>query len=152
MGRIHPPDRCSLIANPPAGPPSPVSGCHGVLASGSGPVVWSGPTMSQPPAFRAVPVTSPRGFRLEGEIDLSNASSLAELIEGSVEAGGDITLDLAGVAFMDSTAIQVLLRAGKAIEGRGRVILSQPGSLVSNVLKLIKADRLPGIEMVGTED
>src|SRR5437867_6455833 len=109
-------------------------------------------TMSRPPAFRAIPMTSPRGFRLEGEIDLSNASTLAEMLEAPVEAGGDVTLDLAGVAFMDSTAIQVLLKSGKAIEGRGRVILSQPGSLVSNVLKLIKADRLPGIEMVGTED
>jgi anti-anti-sigma factor len=108
--------------------------------------------MSRPPDFRAIPTTSPRGFRLEGEFDLSNASSLAELLEASVEAGGDITLDLAGVAFMDSTAIQVLLRAGKAIEGTGRVILYRPGSLVSNVLKLIKADRLPGIDVVGAED
>jgi hypothetical protein len=48
---------------------------------------------------------------------------------------------------MDSTAIQVLLKAAKQIEGRGRLVLFHPGSLVSNVLNLIKADRLPGIRI-----
>jgi len=49
---------------------------------------------------------------------------------------------------MDSTAIQVLLKAGKRIEGRGRLVLYHPGSLVQNVLKLIKADLMPGLEIV----
>ncbi len=104
------------------------------------------------PAFRALPTTSPRGFRLEGEIDLSNAGALADLLEPEVASGGDLTLDLSGVAFMDSTAIQVLLRAGKQIEGKGRLVLYHPGSLVSNVLRLIKADLLPGILIEGGEE
>jgi anti-anti-sigma factor len=101
--------------------------------------------MAASPEFRALPTTSPRGFRLEGELDLSNAGILSDLLKPEVEAGGDLTLDLSGVAFMDSTAIQVLLRAGKQIQGKGRLVLYHPGSLVSNVLNLIKADRLPGI-------
>jgi hypothetical protein len=52
---------------------------------------------------------------------------------------------------MDSTAIQVLLRAGKRIEGRGRLILFHPGTLVQNVLRLIKADMMPGLEIVEGE-
>ena len=104
-------------------------------------------TMSSSPAFRALSTTSPRGFRLQGEIDLSNAGALSDLLKPEVEAGGDLTIDLSGVAFMDSSAIQVLLKAGRLIEGKGRILLYHPGSLVSNVLKLIKADRLPGIEI-----
>jgi anti-anti-sigma factor len=108
--------------------------------------------MSGSPAFRALPTTSPRGFRLEGEIDLSNAGTLGDLLKPAVETGGDLTIDLSGVAFMDSTAIQVLLKAGKQISGRGRLVLYHPGSLVSNVLRLIKADRLPGIEVEDEPD
>jgi anti-anti-sigma factor len=104
--------------------------------------------MARPPRFRVLPITSPRGFRLEGEIDLSNARELTEVLQPAVQAGGDVTLDLAGVAFMDSTIIQVLLKAGNEIEGKGRLLLYHPGSLVANVLRLIRADRLPGIEIV----
>jgi anti-anti-sigma factor len=104
--------------------------------------------MSASPEFRALTMTSPRGFRLEGELDLSNAEVLSDLLKPAIDVGGDVTLDLSGVAFMDSTAIQVLLRAGKQIEGRGRIVLYHPGSLVSNVLNLIKADLLPGIHIV----
>lgn len=104
--------------------------------------------MSRQLDFRAEPTTSPPGFRLVGEVDLSNASRLSEILLGAVQAGGDITLDLSEVTFMDSTAIQVLLRAGKRIEGRGRLVLYRPGTLVQNVLKLIKADQLPGLDIV----
>jgi anti-anti-sigma factor len=105
------------------------------------------PRMSASPPFQALTMPSPRGFRLEGELDLSNATVLSDLLKPEIEAGGDLTLDLSGVAFMDSTAIQVLLKAGKQIEGRGQLVLYHPGSLVSNVLNLIKADRLPGIRI-----
>lgn len=108
--------------------------------------------MTGSPAFRALSTTSPRGFRLEGEIDLSNAATLSELLDPEVAAGGEVTVDLSGVAFMDSTAIQVLLKAGNQIHGRGSLILYHPGSLVSNVLRLIKADRVPGIRIMEREE
>jgi len=83
-----------------------------------------------------------------GEVDLSNASQLGDMLLRAVQDGGDITLDLSGVTFMDSTAIQVLLKAGKRIEGRGRIVLYHPGTLVQNVLRLIKADLMPGLRIV----
>jgi anti-anti-sigma factor len=99
-------------------------------------------------AFRAVPTASPRGFRLEGEIDLSNADTLSELLRDEIEAQGDLTLDMSQVTFMDSTAIRALLSAGKRLQGRGRLVLLRPGSLVANVLRLIRADQMPGILVV----
>ena len=83
-----------------------------------------------------------------GEVDLSNASQLGEVLQRAIQEGGDITLDLSGVTFMDSTAIQVLLKAGKRIEGRGRIVLFHPAALVQNVLRLIKADLMPGLRIV----
>jgi anti-anti-sigma factor len=98
--------------------------------------------------FRAEPTSSPAGFRLEGEVDLSNASKLSEILRTAVRSGGEITLDLSGITFMDSTAIQVLLKAGKDIGGRGRLVLANPSPLVLNVLRLIRADQLPGLRIV----
>ena len=111
----------------------------------------SGPSVSRQLDFRAEPTSSPPGFRLVGEVDLSNASQLGELLLGAVQAGGDVTLDLSEVAFIDSTGIQVLLKAVKRIEGRGRIVLYHPGTLVLNVLKLIKADLMPGLQIVEEE-
>ena len=94
---------------------------------------------------------SPRGFRLVGELDASNAGQLWDAISSELDQTGDLTLDLSGVTFMDSTAIQVLLRAGKRIDGRGHLVLYHPGTLVQNVLTLIKADQLPGLKIVEEE-
>jgi anti-anti-sigma factor len=92
--------------------------------------------------------TEPRGFRLLGEMDVSNVSTLASALQRESERGGDITLDLAGLAFMDSTGIQVLIWAARALEGRGRLILVEPGGLVRRTLERVQLGRLPNIDIV----
>jgi anti-anti-sigma factor len=96
--------------------------------------------------------TAPRGFRLVGEIDLSNASTLASALEREVEAGGDIILDLAGLVFMDSTGIQVLIQTARRLEGRGRLILVDPGDLVRRTLERVQVGRLSNVDVVERED
>ena len=90
----------------------------------------------------------PRGFRLVGELDVSNAKHLAAALLPEVEAGGDLTLDIAGLIFMDSTGIQVLLTAAQEMEGRGRLVLQSPGSLVRRTLELLGASRMPNLDLV----
>jgi anti-anti-sigma factor len=94
----------------------------------------------------------PRGFRLVGELDASNVSSVSEAIEPEVEVGGDLTLDLAGLAFMDSTGIQVLVRTAKGLDGRGRLILLSPGSLVKRILDLIPVAKLDNVSIVDEDE
>ena len=94
----------------------------------------------------------PRGFRLVGELDASNVSSVSEAIEPEVEVGGDLTLDLAGLAFMDSTGIQVLVRTAKSLDGRGRLILVSPGSLVKRILDLIPVAKLENVSIVDEDE
>jgi anti-anti-sigma factor len=105
-------------------------------------------SVTGPPQFRAEPTTSPPGFRLVGEVDMSNASVLGDLLRPALRAGGDLTLDMEGITFMDSTGIQVLLRAAKEVAGRGNLVLYRPGPLVLNVLNLIRAEELPGLSIV----
>jgi anti-anti-sigma factor len=95
---------------------------------------------------------SPRGFRLVGELDASNVAALSDSLKPEIEVGGDLTLDLAGLAFMDSTGIQVLVRTAQGLEGRGNLILVSPGSLVRRILELIPVQKLDNVEIVGDED
>jgi anti-anti-sigma factor len=90
----------------------------------------------------------PRGFRLVGELDASNVQVLSAAIEPEVQNGGDLTLDLAGLAFMDSTGIQVLVRTARTLEGRGDLILVSPGSLVKRILELIPVEKLENVSVV----
>ena len=94
----------------------------------------------------------PTGFRLIGELDASNVSSLSEALQPEIDRGGDLTLDLAGLAFMDSTGIQVLVRTAQGLEGRGNLILVSPGSLVRRILELIPVQKLDNVQIVGEEE
>jgi anti-sigma B factor antagonist len=101
--------------------------------------------------LRIEPAETPRTLRLSGEVDLSNAESLAMALEPWLSSPGDITLDMEAVAFMDSTGIGVLMRTAKALGSRGTLRLVSPGPLVYNVLKLIAADTLPNVEIVNPQ-
>jgi hypothetical protein len=65
---------------------------------------------------------------IRGEVDLSNADHLEEILLARVsEASPDLTLDLAALSFMDSTGIRTLLRVAKAlVERGGRLVLESP--------------------------
>ena len=93
----------------------------------------------------------PRGFRLVGELDASNVESLTDVLTPVVSEGGNLTLDLAGLAFMDSTGIQVLVATAQKLQGRGNLILVSPGSLVRRILDLIPVRKLDNVEIAGDE-
>jgi anti-anti-sigma factor len=86
--------------------------------------------------------------RLVGEVDISTVTALAEALRDDVERGGDLVLDLAGLAFMDSSGIQLLIKTSKALDGRGRLKLIAPGELVRRTLELVSVDRLENVEII----
>ena len=94
---------------------------------------------------------SPRGLRLVGELDASNVDQLSEAIAPEIAEGGDLTLDLAGLAFMDSTGIQVIVRTAQNLGERGTLVLVSPGSLVRRILELIPVDRLENVRLEDDE-
>jgi len=93
-------------------------------------------------------VEDPRGFRLVGELDASNVGVLQDALMREVEKGGDLTLDLAGLAFMDSSGIQALIKAAQGLAGQGKLILLSPGDLVRRILSLIPMDKLANVEIL----
>jgi anti-anti-sigma factor len=94
---------------------------------------------------------SARGFRLIGELDASNVGDLREALEPVVAEGGDITLDLTGLAFMDSSGIQILVTTAQGLDDRGSLILVSPGNLVRRLLSLIPVERLDKVRVEGEE-
>jgi anti-anti-sigma factor len=92
------------------------------------------------------PTEEPPGFRLAGELDVATAPQLSESLEPALRQGGDVTLDLSELSFMDSTGLQVLIRSALSMDGKGRLILRSPGNLVRTILELaIHTDKLPNL-------
>ncbi|MEY2399550.1 MAG: anti-sigma factor antagonist [Actinomycetota bacterium] len=75
---------------------------------------------------------------VRGEIDLASAPrfehALADALE---EARGDLVVDLAGVAFMDSAGMNVLVRIFKTLDSEGRTLrLVHPNPSVRRALEI----------------
>lgn len=81
-------------------------------------------------------------LRVTGEVDLTSAPRLDDevtaLIEGAVT---DLTIELTGVSFMDSTGLRVLLKASKMIDSTGgKLHLAQPSDPVKRLLEVSGLD------------
>ncbi len=91
-------------------------------------------------------------IRLTGELDMSTAPQLGEVLDAAVEHGGTILVDLSELTFMDSTGINVLLRAAVSLRGRGCLILHGEQDRVRRLLDLIRVDgSIPNIHRVTHE-
>lgn len=87
-----------------------------------------------------------QGLRLAGELDLSSATHVTDLLDPQLRAGGRIVLDLTDLSFMDSTGLQVLIRSALTLGNRGTLVLRRPGNLVRSILELaIRTDKIANL-------
>ena len=105
------------------------------------------------PVYLEVTATgSPRGFRLEGELDVSTAPSLLEALEPEVRRGGDLTLDLSDLTFMDSIGLMTIIRTARDLRSTGTLVLFHPGNLVRSLLDLgLGMNKIPNLVVVDEE-
>jgi len=82
---------------------------------------------------------------LTGEIDLANAEDVDRELRRIEETDAEVILvDLAGVSFIDSTAIKLLIGAAARSQSRNRLLLDSPSPAVLRVLRIAGvADLLP---------
>jgi anti-sigma B factor antagonist len=95
--------------------------------------------MSDPGARLEVSPTS-TGWEVRGEIDAHTAPTLAAAMTDL--PGGVVTVDVAGVSFMDSSGLRVLIEAAtRAREGSGDLVIvhSTPG-----IARLVEISGLGG--------
>ena len=85
---------------------------------------------------------------LSGEADATTAPLLRELLAKILDTGARlVTIDAAGLSFLDSASMRVLVLAARALHGRhGTLVLARPQPLVARLLEITGADRLFDVE------
>jgi anti-anti-sigma factor len=110
--------------------------------------------MAQPGGGKAVTTiierTGPRGFRLFGSVDASNAAGFADLIEGCLDQPGDITLEMRELELLDSVGMGVLAIASSRLGEQGKLILQNPVHTVARAIELAGLVNLKNVEIVET--
>lgn len=92
------------------------------------------------------PLDEPGGFALDGELDMASAEELlARLLAAPAEA--DLTLDLSGLAFMDSTRLRVFLEAACTRNSGSCVVLKNPSGPVAHLLEIALPGGGPGVKI-----
>ncbi|MEA2492849.1 MAG: anti-sigma factor antagonist [Thermoleophilaceae bacterium] len=78
-----------------------------------------------------------------GELDLSGVDRAREAIERAEEDGANlVVLDLSALDFIDSTGLEVVLRAARRAHETGRrLIVQRPSSYVRRLLEMTAIDR-----------
>jgi anti-anti-sigma factor len=72
-----------------------------------------------------------------GEVDLATVGGFAALDRAIVGFDGVVTVNLAGVTFMDSSALCALLRAHVALDAVGRtLVVAEPGPVARRLFEL----------------
>ena len=104
------------------------------------------PYEDEPPGYAieyAADADPPR-IRLAGEMDLRAASDLREaLLTALSDGGGSVLLDMAGLSFIDSTIISVLVMARKRADlNHGVVYLTSVPERIGRILALTGIDSL----------
>jgi anti-sigma B factor antagonist len=80
--------------------------------------------------------------RLSGELDLYNAPVLRETLAAAVDLAPErLIVDLGEVAFVDSTALGVLLEARARLPQKEHFVLAAPGAETRRTLQISGLDR-----------
>jgi anti-sigma B factor antagonist len=81
---------------------------------------------------------------LAGEADVTSGETLRALLEEQTrKRPGLLVIDMSGLRYMDSSALQAIVRAHLALgKGGGRLALVSPHDTVARVLQMTEADRL----------
>jgi anti-sigma B factor antagonist len=73
---------------------------------------------------------------LRGELDVAASQGLSDELVGLIDAGTtDLIIDLAKLAFIDSTGLSAILRANRKL-AKGHLVLRQPTPMVRQVLEI----------------
>ncbi len=77
-----------------------------------------------------------------GEIDAASAPVLRSALEQAKSRDPIIAVDLAGVTFMDSSGLNVLVLAQRSLDGIGSVRVTNPSQQVRRLLEMTGLDHL----------
>jgi anti-anti-sigma factor len=82
---------------------------------------------------------SPPVLRVGGEIDIANVEEFRELLSAALASDPTLSVDLAGVTFIDAAGLRVILRAAETLNGFGPLTVVGPAR-VARLLGLVGVD------------
>ena len=82
---------------------------------------------------------------IRGELDLATAPELEAAIQGRLDEGQDVVVDLRELEFMDSTGLLVLVSAHARVEGteqRFLIVRPLPGAPIERILAVAGVEQV----------
>ena len=85
---------------------------------------------------------------LRGEVDLTNAAELSELVTGQLADGTlHLDVDVGGLDFADTAGIRVFLLAARTLRQRGGdLVLLRPQRTLARILEILGAEEVLAIQ------
>ena len=83
---------------------------------------------------------------LTGRLDTLSAPELDSFLEKNCPAVDALILDLKDLDYISSTGLRVILKAQKALHGRGGVLIRSPNKIVSEVFAVTGFDKILHVE------
>jgi anti-anti-sigma factor len=93
-----------------------------------------------------VPLTDRLGFRVTGEVDLSNRAALEAALDLVCECGADVHLDVRDLSFIDVGAVSLLVRKSTALSPGKHLVLHNPSPALRRIIGLLWGS-IPTIEL-----
>jgi anti-anti-sigma regulatory factor len=94
---------------------------------------------------------APPGIRLAGEVDHRNAEPLALALAEAIRLDGDITVNMARLAFIDASCARMILDAARGAAASRAVSLRCHAGIAARFVLLGVAD-IPGVSVVSVHD
>jgi len=92
------------------------------------------------------PLEDEPGLRVSGELDLSTVPQLRDALAVVRDPGGDLVLDFAGVSFVDSSGLGLLLSTARTMTERGAsLVLRSPAPTVRRLFGVAIPEGIPGL-------
>ncbi len=83
------------------------------------------------------------GVAVVGELDVHTVAAVEPRLMRVAGGGGDVVLDLSGLAFCDSSGIEMFLRLHRRCARSGtRLLLQNVSPLLAKSLRVVGADRV----------
>lgn len=84
---------------------------------------------------------------VSGELDAYTAPTLEDFLQERISSGSAVRLDLAGVTFMDSSGVRVIVNADNELRSAGsELVIRDPSPVVARLLQLTSLDDRLNIE------
>jgi anti-anti-sigma regulatory factor len=97
---------------------------------------------------------APPGIRLAGELDYQAAESLALALTEALRLDGDVTVNMAPLAFIDVSCVRMILDAARGLNpgtpSRRMILRCRPGLAARFVL--LGAAEIPAVRLVTVDD